>query len=84
MLAEDIGMYRLRFGEYSAIYTRADERYLALRIGHHREVYGRPTPAIGHLNRCRIVSSVQENGGTAGVRKNPEAATAARKQIIKA
>lgn len=33
------GLYRLRVGDYRAIYARTDEGYLVLRIGHRREVY---------------------------------------------
>lgn len=38
------GLYRLRVGDYRVIYTRTDDGYLVLRIGHRREVYrkGRP------------------------------------------
>ena len=35
------GLYRLRVGDYRAIYARTDEGYLVLRIGHRREVYRR-------------------------------------------
>lgn len=41
---EFTGLYRLRVGDYRVIYARTDEGYLALRIGHRRDVYrkGRP------------------------------------------
>jgi mRNA interferase RelE/StbE len=38
------GLYRLRVGDYRAIYARTDEGYLVLRIGHRREVYRKGLP----------------------------------------
>jgi len=83
MLAEDKGMYRLRFGEYSAIYARIEEAYLALCIGHHREVTVRPAPAIGHLNRCRSYLPSRRMEARLAYRRR-SGRTTARKQIIKA
>ena len=41
---EFAGLYRLRVGDYRAVYARTDEGYLVLRIGHRREVYKRGRP----------------------------------------
>ena len=41
---EFAGLYRLRVGDYRAIYARTDEGYLVLRIGHGRDVYKRGRP----------------------------------------
>jgi mRNA interferase RelE/StbE len=44
LAGEFAGLYRLRVGDYRVIYARTEEGYLALRIGHRREIYrgGRP------------------------------------------
>ena len=33
------GLYKLRFGDYRVIFTRAGERILVLRVGHRSKVY---------------------------------------------
>ncbi len=38
------GLYRLRVGDYRAIYARTDRGYLVLRIAHRGEVYRKKPP----------------------------------------
>lgn len=44
LFGEFAGLYRLRVGDYRVIYTRTDEGYLVLRVGHRRDVYRRGRP----------------------------------------
>ena len=41
---EFAGLFRLRVGDHRVIYTRTDEGYLVLRIGHRGNVYARGRP----------------------------------------
>ena len=41
---EFAGLYRLRVGNYRAVYAQTDEGYLLLRIAHRRDVYRQGQP----------------------------------------
>jgi len=44
LAGEFAGLFKLRVGDYRVIYARTSDGYLALRIGHRRDVYQRGRP----------------------------------------